>query len=419
MPKPPRTLAAISLVLGLVLTLPALAETGAVAPGAAAAATPTSAATGKAGADDGIDTHTEVVDLRALGDLPGLIDKLADLRLIFVGESHDRYEDHLNQRAIVQGLSAKGKDLAIGMEAFQQPYQHVLDDYVAGRIGEGELLRRTDYFERWRFDYRLYRPILRLARDQGIPVIALNIEKEITEAVGDGGLAALSEAQKERIPADLDQGDAAYRARIKAAFDAHPPVAHGAKDGEAKEDAQAAAARFERFLAVQVLWDEGMAERAAAYLRDNPDKTLVVMAGTGHLEYGQGIPKRVARRIQAPSAIVLNGTQRDLDPDLADYLLYPRRVALPPAGLLGVLLDTETKGEGVAVKGFSEGSGAKTAGMEEGDRIVRVGEVPIGGYTDLRIALMDSHPGQKMPVEVLREPLLGDPDRLNMEVELH
>ncbi|HSQ06708.1 MAG TPA: PDZ domain-containing protein, partial [Chromatiaceae bacterium] len=107
------------------------------------------------------------------------------------------------------------------------------------------------------------------------------------------------------------------------------------------------------------------------------------------------------------------------DPKAADFLLYPRGVALPAAGLLGVLLDTDSKGEGVAVKGFSENSGAKAAGMEEADRIVRVGETTIAAYADLRIALVDSRPGQRIPVEVLRKPLLGSPDRVDLEVELH
>jgi uncharacterized iron-regulated protein len=372
----------------------------------------------ESGPDEIVDTQTAVVDVTTLGDLGGLIEKFADKRVVFVGESHDRYEDHLNQLAIIYGLHVKEKDLAIGMEFFQQPFQQDLDDYVAGRIGEAELLRRTDYFERWRFDYRLYRPILRLAREHGIPIVALNLEKEITEAVGDGGIEALSEAQRARVPADMDRGDEAYRARVRSVFDAHPQMRDHDKE-EGKDDPEAAEARFERFLSVQLLWDEGMAERAARYLQDNPGRMMVVLAGAGHLEYGQGIPKRLQRRIQVPAAVVLNGTQRDLDPHAADFLLYPRRVALPAAGLLGVLLDTEAKGEGVAVKGFSEDSGAKAAGMAEGDRIVRVGETPVAGYADIRIALLDGRPGQRMPVEVLRKPLFGDPDRVNMEVELH
>jgi len=86
---------------------------------------------------------------------------------------------------------------------------------------------------------------------------------------------------------------------------------------------------------------------------------------------------------------------------------------------LGVRLDTEAKGEGVAVKGFAEDSGAKAAGMGEGDRIVRVGQTAVAGYADIRIALLDSRPGQRLPVEVLRERLFGGPERVSMEVELH
>lgn len=354
------------------------------------------------GDDEILDTRTQVVDTATLADLEALATRLADRRVVFVGESHDRYEDHLNQLAIIEGLHRQGKALAIGMEFFQQPFQEALDAYVAGSITEKEMLRHTDYFERWRFDYRLYRPILRFARDNGIPLVALNVAAEITEKVGDGGIGSLSEDERGKIPADLDRDDPTYRERLKAVFDQHP-----VRDG----------ANFEHFLEVQLLWDEGMAERAARYLAEHPERTLVVLAGTGHVEHGQGIPRRVLRRIEVPSAIVLNGSGRDPAPGLADFLLYPRRVELAAAGLLGVMLDTESKGEGIGVKDFSDGSGAKDAGLEAGDRIVRVGEEPIASYADVRIALMGSRPGQKVPVEVVRKGLLNE-ERRTFEVEL-
>jgi uncharacterized iron-regulated protein len=418
--RPTRPSRLVHLLVALSLSLAAQVQAKPESEGSSAQPHVQAAASGQ---DEILDTQTAVVDMTTLGDLAGLIDKLASRRLIFVGETHDRYEDHLNQLAIIDGLRLRGKDVAIGMEPFQQPFQGDLDAYIAGTIDEAELLRRSDYFERWRYDFRLYRPILRLARAHGIPVIALNLEREITEAVGDGGLEALDSAQRGRVPADLDRSDPDYVARVRAVFDAHPMTRDKDKagDDEAAPEAAAAAAqaRFERFLAVQLLWDEGMAERAAAYLQEHPEKTLVVLAGSGHLEYGQGIPNRVQRRIQVPAAVVLNGTGRDLNPRAADFLLFPRGIALPAAGLLGVLLDTESKGEGVAVKGFSEGSGAKAAGMEEADRIVRVGETAIAAYADLRIALVDSRPGQRIQVEVLRKPLFGSPDRVDLEVELH
>jgi uncharacterized iron-regulated protein len=359
---------------------------------------------GDTGDDEIIDTRTSVVDLSNLSDLQGLIDKLSDKRVVFVGEQHDRYEDHLNQLAVVAGLHEKDKDLAIGMEFFQQPFQPHLDAFIAGEISEKEMLRRTDYFERWRYDYRLYRPILRFAREHGIPVVALNLEREITEKVGDGGIESLSPEERSRIPEEIDRDDPAYRQRVLAVFEHHPQ-----KDN----------ADFEHFLEVQLLWDEGMADRAARYLRENPSKSMVILAGAGHVEYGQGIPKRLLRRVPSESAIVLNGTSRELDPGIADFLLYPRRVELPAPGLLGVLLDLESAGEGVGVQGFVDNSGAKAAGMEEGDRIVKVGDDEINSYADVRISLLGSRPGQKIPVEVLRKHVITADQRLRFEVELH
>jgi len=291
------------------------------------------------------------------------------------------------------------------MEFFQQPFQPALDAYVAGELSEADLLRRTEYFHRWRFDYRLYRPILRYAREHGIPLIALNVPSEIVDKVGDGGLEGLSEAEKAMIPADIDRSDETYRSYIETVFRMHP---------------NAGDADFQHFLDVQLLWDEGMAERAADYIRSHPGRTLVVLAGAGHVEYGRGIPQRVARRVQVPAATIISGQNRPLDPALADFILFPQAIGLPATGLLGVMLDLQSEGDGVGVQGFSDDSGAKAAGIREGDRIVRVGEEPIAGYSDIRIALMDSRPGQKLPVEVIRRAsFLGSPQRLLLQVELH
>ncbi|MGA7981643.1 MAG: ChaN family lipoprotein [Chromatiaceae bacterium] len=357
-----------------------------------------------AGTKDQIEVHTEVVDLSLVTGMETLIDKLDGKRAVFVGENHDRYEDHLDELAIIKGIHAKGKDLAIGMEFFQQPFQEYLDAYVAGDISEKEMLRRTQYFDRWRFDYRLYRPILRFAREHHIPVIALNLEREITEKVGDNGLDALTDAERARIPAEIDRSDEQYRERIRRAFDQHP------KNGGVS---------FEHFLDVQLLWDEGMAARGALYLEKHPEKSMVVLAGAGHVEYGQGIPQRLLRRVHVTSAIVLNGTGRTPNPKLADFLLYPHRVELPPSGMLGVMLDTKSAGEGIGVRGFARGSGAKAAGIEVGDRIVRIGDEPIESYSDIRIALLDGRPGEKIKVQVLREHMIAADERLTFDVDLH
>ena len=348
--------------------------------------------------------QTTVLDTRTLTDMAHLLDAIAGRRVVFVGETHDRYEDHLVQRQVIEGLLQRGKELAIGVEFFQQPYQASIDAYLAGELDEPEFLRRTQYFDRWRFDYRLYRPILRLAREHRIPVIALNLESELTRRVGEGGIDGLTAAERARIPAQIDRSDGAYQARLKAVFDQHPGQAQKA---------------FDRFLEVQLLWDEGMAERAARYLTDHPQKTLVILAGAGHIEYGQGIPRRLLRRVPATAATLLNAGGRELDPAAADYLLFPQPVELPAAGMLGVMLDEQGDGPGARVLGFGDGSGAQAAGLKEGDRILRIGDQPVEGYADIRIALLDHQPGQRVPVQVRRKGALGGEETLTFEVELH
>lgn len=348
--------------------------------------------------------HTDVVDLSLVTGMGALVQKLQGRRVLFVGENHDRYEDHLEELAIVGGLQARGKDFAIGVEFFQQPFQKYLDAYVAGDISEREMLRRTEYFGRWRFDYRLYRPILRFAREHRIPVIALNLEREITRKIAEGGMRVLTPAERARIPAEIDRSDKEYRKRIREAFEQHP------KSGKIT---------FEHFLDVQLLWDEGMAARGALYLERHPAKDMVILAGAGHVEYGQGIPQRLLRRVRASSAIVLDGKDRRPDPKLADFLLYPHPEELPPPGLLGVMLDTDSPGKGIAVRGFTRGSGAKAAGIEVNDRILRIGDEPISSYSDIRIAMLDRRPGQKVKVEVLRKHMIASDERLTFEIELH
>ncbi len=347
------------------------------------------------------DPNTRVLDLQSLYPMGKLVDQLAGKRIVYVGESHDRYEDHLNQLAVIEGLFQRNRDLAIGMEFFQQPFQVHLDRYVGGEISEEDLLSQTEYFNRWRFDYRLYQPILRFARENRIPLIALNLPEELTKKVGDVGIDGLSAEEARQIPEELDRSDEAYRERVRRVFEHHP------KSSEAN---------FEHFYEVQLLWDEGMAERAAAYLEKNPDKQLVVLAGSGHLEFGQGIPKRLARRVSASSAIVLAGSAHEVEPGVADYLLFPEPVDLPPAGLMGIFLETEA--EGVAAKGFSEGSGAEEAGIREGDRILSVGGMPINSYGDVRIALLNRKPKEKVTVTVLRDRVLLGAEQLTFEVEL-
>ncbi len=343
----------------------------------------------------------KVVDLRQLPTLDRIIPLLADKRVVFVGETHDRYSHHLVQLAVIRAMHTRHPDLAIGLEFFQQPYQEHLDAYIAGDIDEVTMLRRTEYFDRWRFDYRLYRPILQYAREHGIPLVALNVPAELTREVAEGGFNGLSEALRGELP-EVARDDARYRQRLEAIYASHP---------------QGDNADFENFLDAQLLWDEGMAERAAEYLKRHAERKMVILAGTGHIAWGIGIPQRLARRIEVDYATLINDPQERLSPGLADFVLLPEPQDLPPPGRLGIYMVSAPTG--VRIERFAEDSPAAGAGLKPGDRIVEVEGQPIGNPADVHLTLLGREPGQTVELAVVRERWLEADEQLTYRVELH
>ena len=65
----------------------------------------------------------KVLDYARAPGLDEIIDQLVDKRVVFVGESHERYDHHLTQLEIIRRLQARGIPLAIGLEMIQRPFQ--------------------------------------------------------------------------------------------------------------------------------------------------------------------------------------------------------------------------------------------------------------------------------------------------------
>lgn len=316
-------------------------------------------------------------------DFPALMAKLAANRVVFVGETHDRYGHHLNQLAILQALQQHNPNLAIGVEWFQQPFQSVLNDYLTGNISESEMLNRSEYYGRWGYDYRLLRPIMAFAKAKHLPVIALNAPVELTRKVSQGGLEALTPAERAQLPPVIHPPEAAYRARLEKAFAAHP------QDNR----------QFGHFLLVQRIWDETMAQNIAHYLQAHPQHPMVVFAGTGHISHGAGVPQDLARQVPGVTVATVasvEGREAQPQPGLADHLLLGQAVELPPTGMLGVMLDE--KGNALEIIGVETNSAAGKAGLHKGDKLTKVNEVVIHGIADLKLALAAYKPGDKVTV---------------------
>jgi S1-C subfamily serine protease len=144
-----------------------------------------------------------------------------------------------------------------------------------------------------------------------------------------------------------------------------------------------------------------MADTVADYLDRHPGRRMVVLAGSGHVAFGDGIPSRVARRRPVDSLVVLHDDGAVDDPRAADLWLATDGAALPPAGMLGVFV--EPAQPGLRITGFGDDSGARDAGLEEGDLIVAVDGAELDGFADLKIALRDHLAGDRVRLRVRRQ----------------
>lgn len=344
-----------------------------------------------------------VADISALKRLSQMIESVSGRKIVYVGEHHDNYAHHNVQLEIIKGLYRINKRQAIGMEMFQRPFQKVLDDYIQGVIGEREFLKRSEYFGRWRFDYNLYKPILDFARAEKVPVIALNQRKEIVEKVAKTGIEGLTPEEKRDIPEQLDFSDKHYKEKLKEVFNMHPMGSNG---------------NFDFFFESQVLWDETMSQTIDDFFRSNADfqkdGRMVVLAGSGHLAFGSGIPKRTLRRNGYDYAIILN--DNDIEKDVADYIVQPKHIEGKTSPKLMVMLKDDDKKRPV-ITGFADNSVAENAGLRTGDIIVSFDGNNVGSMEDLRMELFFKGKGDTVKVKVIREFLFWDMDK-EYEVKL-
>lgn len=246
--------------------------------------------------------------------LQGLLADVLGASATCVGEQHDDPRHHAVQASLLALLVEHSpRRLGLGMEMFQRPFQPVLDDYVTGAIDDARLTEVTQWRQRWGYDFAMYRPLLRLAHDHQVQVIALNAPRELTRRVARGGLDALPSAARAELP-ELDLNDADHQRFFDAAMG--DPV-HASAGGAAPHEG--------RFYVAQVIWDETMASTAVAWLNAEPDhRQMLVLAGNGHC-HDSAIVRRMRRRapgLRTVSLLLRSGSDGRLaEHSRADYVL--------------------------------------------------------------------------------------------------
>ena len=117
----------------------------------------------------------------------GAVRYMSRRNAVFFGETHDSSRDKRLATRILRQLKMKRGSVALGLEMVQQPFQPVLDWYVyrapPSKAADRTLFRETEWESRWGWDFEGYLPILRYAQLHKVPMIALNVEAELTARV--------------------------------------------------------------------------------------------------------------------------------------------------------------------------------------------------------------------------------------------
>ncbi|EDN70818.1 protein of unknown function DUF399 [Beggiatoa sp. PS] len=320
-----------------------------------------------------------------MATLDDIIPKIVSSRVIYVGEQHDQFAHHLNQLMVIKKLHEAGHKIAVGLEMFQVPYQSALDDYLADKIDEPTFLQRSQYFNHWRFDYNLYKPIIDYVKAENIPLIALNIDKQITKKVAREGIHNLTEEEKPALPVEMDFSNDAYRHDLYQIFMQHQKT-FGDKN-------------FEYFLQSQALWDETMAQTAAQFLAQYADTQLIVLAGNGHVRYRYGIPNRLYRRNGETFTVIVQDER--MTPEIGDYVLLTEEIKGKAAPKLGVWI--EELDNQLRIQRVGEKSPAKQAGLQAKDIILQLSGHEIRTLADLKWVLFYTDIGSTVTIIVMRK----------------
>jgi len=332
-----------------------------------------------------------------LNSFDKIVDQLSNSRVVYVGETHTSWSDHLLQLHIIEALYAKDPDISIGMEMFPASSQIALDQYILGEKPDDEktFLRESAYFNVWRYDYRYFRDIINFAKRKKIPVIGLNLDKSIvSEVFSSGNTDNLKKDSLKSLPAERDLDLPGYRDHLAFMNSVHADGGHGQ-------------GKMSGFIQAQALWDETMAQNIADHLKRYPTRKMVVLAGTQHTRKDSGIPPRVKRRVNIEQSSLLNIYDASGPENLAaiaDFFFLATASDLPETPRIGIVLTPVVNDEEkyLKISQISPHGKAGEAGLLSGDILVSVNNEPIEEMADLRIAMLGTRSGDTVEIKILR-----------------
>jgi uncharacterized iron-regulated protein len=315
---------------------------------------------------------------------PRMIKGMTDSRFVYVGESHDDMAMHDIQLRVIRALYEKSPHLAVGLEMLPTETQPVLDRWSQGLLTRDEFLRESLWYVHWSLNFGFYEKIFDFAKDNRVPLYALNVPRATITKVRLGGWDSLSDAEKAMVPPlDLTLED--HRTLMRAIFE-ESEIPHEMKGTGGFEK------MFEGLYRAQVAWDEVMAANAIRG-EEALKARMVVLAGSGHMLYRLGINRRVYDRNHLPSTTVIAVSLEPaakgivVERSLADYVFGVPEEARPAFPTIGLALKKVEGLENLVVERRPFDGVAAGQDFEKGDVILSVDGRSFSSVNELRMYL--------------------------------
>jgi uncharacterized iron-regulated protein len=222
-----------------------------------------------------------------------MLEELAEADVIYVGAQEDDGEHTRARLRILEYLHDRGRLHAIGLTSFPRAAQDRLDAWIlSGRDGS-----------------EFTGPFASYARRHRLPVVALAPEADIVTAVLTGGLSALTEEQRRRLPA-IDTSDLEERLYHMLGMGAPRETFPKVVAGPLQLAAVDASVRDDVLADTIVRWYETAPE----------DAQILVLAPADQVSYRNGAPQRLHRRNGKPfKTVLLRSANEAGDPPSGDH----------------------------------------------------------------------------------------------------
>jgi uncharacterized iron-regulated protein len=251
--------------------------------------------------------------------LDAIVKSMADADAVFLGEQHDDTVGHAIEaelfRRAVANYSAQRR-VGLSMEMFERDVQIVLDEYLGGLITEQHFLLSSRPWGNYKTDYR---PLVELAREKHLDVIAANAPRRYVNMVSRNGRYVLNGLSKEAkawlAPLPYPEASAAYKAKFEALMkNSGDPAAMNPNP---------------QLINSQSLWDATMGNSVANYLSKNKGALVIHLNGSFHTEGRLGtIEQLLSYRPKTRAIVVTIRYEEDVtkfDPskhkDLGDFVI--------------------------------------------------------------------------------------------------